>query len=535
MQGRFETETHTKMKLCDCLFQTKVSLSRECLVLDDASYLSFGGAQVVLKDYEQWLFPKLYSAQVVGFLAYNSADFFFSVIAATNTMAPALLNTRWTPEEIAAALMSGPKLHGTILLLHDAGTKEKATAASRIMQKCGIFLALHEIPSIVSRNLQRRTGRQFASAGSSVESHTRKTLTTEDALIVFTSGTTSSAKGVRLGHNAIFCQARVKLKYYNSRTRLLASTLPFYHIGGISSILATWLGGGCLVLNGSPTQTLKPSVILGSVRVHSVNVLVVVPAILHSLQQVADNIQLPGVKLVLIGGQSASETMLIFARKAFPAADIVQTFACTEAASSLTFLDVTRGRPSVSLGDCVGKPSVAVAICKNKALSTKPWSIGRICTRGPHVMNGYWGHEPHNCQDWYTSNDLGCFDDQGRLIFCGRTTDTIRTGGETVFSAEVERTLLHHPSVKECAVFGDEDDHFGECVCAAIVFEAEPIEINSLRSFCGRKGLAGFKQPRLIFAVQSLPKNASGKVLKRVLKQFCNKTTSSPKPQRSKL
>lgn len=509
------------MKLTDCLFHNGVSLSKECLILNDDTYLSFGDAQLVLKQHTKWLNKNIIIQHqvVVAVLAYNSADFFFSVLAATDITAPALLNTRWTPKEMTTALLSG-RHHDTFLVLHDHGNHDKATTVSQLLRQAGADATSHQIPSLVSENLRRRpNGTVPFRSQHGHPSRTVKSLTTQDALIVFTSGTTSSAKGVRLSHNAIFYQARVKLKYYNANTRLLANTLPFYHIGGISSILSTWLAGGCLVLNGSSTQRFEPTETLTSIERYAVNALVVVPAMLHSLQQVSVKKSFPSVKLVLIGGQSASESLLVFARTAFPKANLVQTFACTEAASSLTFLDVTVSKPSVPVGDCIGEPSVPVVICcdDDNTMTTTPNCIGRISTRGPHVMNGYWGHKAHNQNEWYISNDLGCFDNQGRLCFCGRTTDTIRTGGETVFSGEVETVLLQHPSIAECAVFGGDDDRFGECVCAAVVFQGSPVGINSLRSFCSNQGLAGFKQPRLLYPLKDLPKNSSGKVLKRLL------------------
>jgi o-succinylbenzoate---CoA ligase len=359
-------------------------------------------------------------------------------------------------------------------------------------------------------------------------------LSSDDAMIVFTSGTTSAAKGVCLSHNAIFCQALVKHHYYDRETRLLATTLPFYHIGGISSILSTWLAGGCIVVEDTAAVKFDPSRTMTSLHRQAVNAVVVVPAMLYALHDFASKetsltkLAFHNVRLVLIGGQSAPESLLTFARTAFPNARLVQTFACTEAASSLAFLEVTMGQPSGRVGDCVGEPSVDVAIVANDdsnnqiTMSTKLWSVGRIATRGPHVMNGYWGQTPHATNDWFISNDLGCWDDQGRLWFCGRTTDTIRTGGETVFCTEVERTLMLHPSIRECAVFGMADDRFGECVCAAVAFKGGPIDIELIKAFCFGNGLAGYKQPKRLIAVDKLPRSSSGKVLKRLLVEQCS-------------
>jgi acyl-CoA synthetase (AMP-forming)/AMP-acid ligase II len=544
--------------LGDVLFQLeeaeKVVLCKECLIQGDRYFLTFSGARLVLDDFGAWLRPRLSHIQVVAFLAHNSADFFFAVVAAASIVAPALLNTRWTANEIASALTSGPRIHGTILLLHDDDNTGKANEAARRMRTAssGITVHVQQLPSIVHRRMQMRTGTTTTknanqddgtaknSSGTTTKaaatSRTSIVLSNEDAMIVFTSGTTKAAKGVCLSHNAIFCQALIKHRYYDGETRLLATTQPFYHIGGISSILSTWLAGGCIVLEDTAAVTFEPSRTMTLLHRLAINAVVVVPAMLYALHDFASKdtsstkLVFHNVRLVLIGGQSAPEPLLTFARTAFPNARLVQTFACTEAASSLAFLDVTMGQPSGRVGECVGEPSVDVAIVandddNNKITMSKFWSVGRISTRGPHVMNGYWGQTPHASNDWFISNDLGCWDDQGRLWFCGRTTDTIRTGGETVFCTEVERTLKLHPSIRECAVFGMADDRFGECVCAAVAFKGGPIDIERIKAFCFGNGLAGYKQPKRLIAVDKLPRNSAGKVVKRLLVEQCSGMT----------
>lgn len=479
----------------------------------------------------------------------------------------------------------------------------------------------------------------------------------EDALIVFTSGTTntnhtsggsgSTAKGVRLSHRAILVQAYAKLQppcSYTSHTQVHCTTLPFCHVGGLTSLLAVWLAGGTLVTTAtttSPPPQFDPVAIWASIQTQTVNTLIVVPAMLYALQETyhqntphlnhgntanstgepnsttdtTATTAYPGVALVLIGGQSADAALRKFVRTVFPQARVVQTYACTEAASSLTFSDVTTSTTTLSsnpasaavrtytnnnnnnkkvalrsrsdetveaavtvVGDCVGRPPPHVELVilqlleqpppgstrsssssrsgsshpeEHAVVVSEPFTTGIIATRGPHVMNGYWvrgssgraqnsppsarnGSTLSSSLPWMRTNDLGYWDEQGRLYFCGRRTDSIRTGGETVMATEVERVLEQHPAVRECAVFGLRDDQFGEVVSCAIVVvtEREPqqqpqniLDRHNIRHWCEQCGLAGYKRPRRVFFVEDLPRNSSGKILKfRLVEIFGQKS-----------
>lgn len=306
-----------------------------------------------------------------------------------------------------------------------------------------------------------------------------------------------------------------------------------------------------------------------------VNTLVVVPAMVYALQQTDRQRQdlskpqslhpktrtYPSVTLILVGGQSLSDAQRVFLSQTFPCARVVQTYACTEAASSVTFHMVTNPSTTGSTniknaidpgdmvnkaGDCVGRPPPHVTLClvnsrawtenKQVRLIREPFKLGLIATKGPHVMNGYWkrgqAHLRHGTQandhcGWFVTTDLGCWDSLGQLYFCGRNTDAIRTGGETVWSSEVERILLQHPMIQDCAVFPLPDDRFGQVVSCAVVLDHDSANIKidhgtahsssrtltlaDIRQWCMDQGLGSYKRPRKLFFVRELPKNSSGK------------------------
>ena len=533
---------------------------------------------------------------VVAYISGNSPDMLLSVLACSspelNPAIPALLNTRWTPSEMIASLRSRKKKSDeslstrnvvTIVLHDDSGPFRNAAlkVSKDLAQMDNQYTCCLSIPYF-SRDYSKVATKALAGNESRPPNHNdnrdfHKNMKTclrkaskSDALILFTSGTTGGSKGVRLSHRCLLVQALAKLDdpcKYSGATAMLASTVPLFHVGGFSSFLAVLLARGQLIFperEGRSSSKFQVQDISKSLRDPFLpsNTLVVVPAMLSAFFDAEDKMELKrnrflNARLLLIGGQPASQEMLQQCRYCFPNARIVQTYACTEAASSMTFLSLTTSygptpvnsasNNATPMGSCVGSPPshVILQICRklpqkgNSAVSkhepiTKPYELGLIATKGPHVMNGYWErgrqgihrHEDSklaNCSDnrWFIGTDLGFWDDQHRLYFAGRAKDVVRTGGETVLAREVELVLLNHPDVAECGVFPRIDRKFGEAVACAIVPRQSrrgiDMTIGTIKKWCQQNGLAGFKQPKYLFLVNALPRNTSGKVLKHKL------------------
>jgi acyl-CoA synthetase (AMP-forming)/AMP-acid ligase II len=529
--------------------------------------LSYQGAWRSIEHQKNWIQKTVVSSFgkqepgddiVVAFLASNSIDMFLSMLACTSSTTPslALLNIRWTPLEMTKALESKSQTAKTLLLYGPEFESAARKVVSSLTHKaCCLPLrrAAHKFsmkPPLAStedansavktdQGVERRIEEASANASQ------------REAMILFTSGTaTGGSKGVLLSHRALIAQALAKLQYpcnYSKTTAMLATTVPLFHVGGVSSSLAVVLAGGHLIFpNATTTTGFDAGLVWQSLSFpHTpVNALVVVPAMLVTLfgNQTFSKVY-SNVRLILIGGQSATRATVEQISKVFPNARIVQTYACTEAASSLTFLQVqpfeTNTQKSVSglPGDCVGSsPShVELKLYRKEDTSVTdvtniPYQPGIIATRGPHVMNGYWNRgapqKIANLQGWFWTNDLGFFDTNGMLYFCGRVRDVIRTGGETVLAQEVERTLLLHPKVMECAIFPRRDETFGEAVACALVTKGGPLELATIKKWCEQHGLANYKRPRYLFLVDELPRNSSGKVLKHKLAATFQSTPS---------
>jgi acyl-CoA synthetase (AMP-forming)/AMP-acid ligase II len=535
---------------------------------------------------------------VIAYISGNSPDMLLSILACSspesNPAIPALLNTRWTPSEMISSLRSRQNSHNkrstrrniVTIVLHDDSNpfKNAAHQVSNGLKKTNhqytCYLPIpkfsHDYFEISTQSGIRNISRPFHDNGSQFLHQRIETCiqnaSKSDACILFTSGTTGGSKGVRLSHRALLVQALAKLDEpcgYSKATAMLATTVPLFHVGGLSSFLAVLLARGQLVFperDGSSSSKFQVQDISKSLQdpYLPANTLVVVPAMLSSF---FDSESKKGINLkrflnarfILIGGQSAPKDILIRCRHCFPNARIVQTYACTEAASSMTYLPLTTSNSMNHVdtvlastkpnGNCVGSPPNHVelrlyhqksppkttsAIATHEQI-TNPYELGLIATNGPHVMNGYWQRGAQgsrrlhddtvtkysNDNRWFISSDLGFWDDQGRLCFAGRSKDVVRTGGETVLAREVEQVLLHHPNVAECAIFPRIDHRYGEAVACAIVARQSHddvhLSIDTIKNWCRQKGLAGYKQPKILFLVPSLPRNSSGKVLKHKL------------------
>lgn len=349
--------------------------------------------------------------------------------------------------------------------------------------------------------------------------------------------------------------------------------LPFFHVGGISSALAVTLAGGCHVF----VPKFAPACGSAAVRAGLVNSIVVVPTMLHMLIKGASNTSsgsdnmtspLEAVATVVVGGQRMSRRLERLARECMPGARFVQTYACTEAGSTITFASCSpsaRGAPreaspglrqgsheqlgatdastedAQALWAIAGSPAEHVEIRVVERPSDSNVSgyaaaagvVGEVETRGPHVMKGYWKRpdltaETLRPNGWLRTGDLGRLDAvTGRLVIIGRAKDIIKTGGEKVHSSEVESVLLRHIWVAEAAAYGVNDERLGEKVAASVVLDDdaqdEEGEITRDRAravldrFCGLH-LSHYKRPRQIDVVPALPRNSAGKVLRHMLR-----------------
>jgi long-chain acyl-CoA synthetase len=341
--------------------------------------------------------------------------------------------------------------------------------------------------------------------------------------LFYTGGTTGSAKGVMLTHrnvvaNALHFQASVP---FRPETRWLVAA-PLFHAAGSVAVLATVWHAGCHVI----LPVFDPAAALDLIQAEAVTATLVVPTMLAALseEQLARPRDVSALRLISHGGAPVATETLRRAHRAFPDAELMHLYGTTETAPIATVLPHEERLLDEPQARSCGQPAVGVEVAVMDALSgerIEAGAVGEVAIRGDNVMAGYWRKPDATAaalvDGWYRTGDLGHMDDRGFLYLVDRAKDMIVTGGENVYSFEVEEALYRHERVLEAAVFGIPDEHWGEAVHAVVVPRGE-VDEAELLSHC-RELIAGYKLPKRIeLRGEPLPKSAAGKVLKRELR-----------------
>jgi long-chain acyl-CoA synthetase len=352
---------------------------------------------------------------------------------------------------------------------------------------------------------------------------------TEDdlALLYFTSGTTGRPKGVTLTHRNLVANSFHKTLACELRgSDVFLAAAPFFHVAGTAPVLSlVWLGGTVVVL-----PAFEPAACLDTIEREHVSVAMPVPTMLAALvdEQLSRPRDVSSLRLLGHAGSPITTALIRRAHDTFPSAELAQYYGATETAPIVTCMPhEERHLDDGLLGSC-GQPVVGVTVSVVDAAGEPcpPGVAGEVLVRGPNVTLGYWENDEATkaafLGGWYRTGDVGYFDDDSYLWLLDRVADMIVTGGENVYSIEVEEVLSRHPRVMECAVFGVPDERWVEAVHAIVVVApddaASPTLADELRDHC-RAAIAGFKVPKQIeFRTEPLPKSGPGKVQKRELR-----------------
>jgi acyl-CoA synthetase (AMP-forming)/AMP-acid ligase II len=235
-----------------------------------------------------------------------------------------------------------------------------------------------------------------------------------------------------------------------------------------------------------------------------------------------DHRDLSSVAMIIDGGEKMPLPLIERVLQAFPNAWFADGYGLTETMSGDTCLD--KGRERHKLGS-VGRPVLhtEIRVVDETGQDVPAGERGEIIIRGPKTCAGYWRNEAATAESfrdgWFHSGDLGMLDEDGYLFVLDRLKDVIVSGGENIASSEVERVIYEHPAVREVAVVAGPHERWIEVPVAYVALvEGGELSIDQLREHC-RSQLAGFKVPKQFHIVDELPRNPSGKILKRQLRE----------------
>jgi long-chain acyl-CoA synthetase len=344
------------------------------------------------------------------------------------------------------------------------------------------------------------------------------------AAISYTGGTTGRPKGVMLSHGNLLANARHNLiATGHRRDQRWLHVCPMFHVAGTANVFAcTWVGAEQLVL-----PRFDAAAVVETIERERVTHTVLVPTMLQMLLDApeAEAADLGSLRHLQYAASPISPELQARVLERLPDCDIAQFYGMTEAAPTVSQLgpDDHRRRPDRLPSMGLPVPGVEVEVRDPHGGRVPAGEVGELWIRGPNVMLGYWNRPEASAEalvgGWYRSSDMGCADADGYLHMVDRAKDMIITGGENVYSIEVEAALAAHEAVAEAAVFGIPDERWGEAVHATVtVRPGSEVDADALISHC-RARIAGFKTPRSIeLRTEPLPKSGAGKVLKNRLR-----------------
>jgi long-chain acyl-CoA synthetase len=346
----------------------------------------------------------------------------------------------------------------------------------------------------------------------------------EDAVagLFYTGGTTGASKGVMLTHRNLIANTwhfQACWSFGGDTCWLIVA--PLFHAAGSIAVLATvWHGGRQVV-----QPAFAPAAALDLIEAERVNATLVVPTMLAALseEQVARPRDISALRLISHGGAPSATETLRRAHAAFPDAQLLHIYGATETSPIATTLPHEELLLDAPQARSCGQPAVGVEveIVRPDGSPAVTGEVGEVAIRGANVMAGYFNKPEQTAaaliDGWYRSGDLGYMDEHGYVYLVDRAKDMIVTGGENVYSTEVEDVLFRHPAVLEAAVFGIPDPTWGEVVHAVVVPRSAVAE-DELIAHC-RTAIAGYKVPKRIeLRSEPLPTSGAGKVLKRKLR-----------------
>ena len=451
------------------------------------------------------------AGDVVGLLSYNNLEFLTTIFAANHVGAIAMpINWRLAAPELRFILEhSGARAlvcDDALIALADEATDDRAGELVRVCISNERFAGWERFSDLAAESARPA----------------RVPLRGDDLhRLMYTSGTTGRPKGVMITHANLAWKnfAHVTEFGFTSADVGLACG-PLYHVGALDLVTTTMIAVGATTI---VHRVFDAERVVDEIERSRVTTVWTAPAMVRAILDVPGVAErdLSSVRVIIAGGEKMPVPHIERLRRTFPSAWFADAYGLTETVSGDTFLD--RESTLSKLGS-VGRPCqyLELDIWDDDGASVPAGERGEVVLRGPKVFAGYW-RDPEATDlafagGWFHTGDIGVVDDDGYLYIVDRLKDMIVSGGENIASSEVERVLYEHESVVEAAVVGRPDDRWGEVPVAYVVSSpAATTTTDELIEHC-RGQLARYKVPKEVVFVDELPRNPSGKVLKRELR-----------------
>lgn len=459
----------------------------------------------------------------VGFLLGNSPHFLVSLYATMRLGATAVpINPIYTPDEISYIVKNSD---AKAIIAVDALLPFVEKAANMFTSVQSYIICetaqdtaekIHALPDALKVKMKPFTS---LLATSSVNATTVEVSPDDTAVILYTSGTTGHPKGAMLTYHNIYSNARDVAEYLtiNTEDRVITA-LPVFHVFALTVVVnAPLLMGATLLL----VPRFSPQDVFSIAREQKATVFAGVPTMYNFLYQFPNGNaeDFSTIRLAISGGSSLPVALLHNFENKFNVR-VSEGYGLSEASPVTCFNPIDRDRKPGSIGTNI--VNVENKVVNELGEEVPVGQVGELIVRGPNVMKGYY-KMPEETESairdgWLYTGDLARQDEEGYFYIVDRKKDMIIVGGYNVYPREVEEVLFEHPSIVEAAVVGVPDPTFGEEVLAFVVKKDASLSEEQLHDYCAEK-LAKYKVPKRFDFLDELPKNTTGKILRRFLKE----------------